>query len=175
MTDGRSDDAGRLDPDQPSGVSDGRGALIRRSFLLQLKLIVDGIRDFLLVPIAMVATLLGLLRGGDEPAREFNRVIELGRQSDEWIDLFGIHQDSAVPNPEVQSSEDVAAGVRSPGPGGNHPRNLEAWANRAEAAIQNEIKSGQLSEQAARALRRALGRTEEDGAPPEKNSEPPGQ
>ncbi len=69
-----------------------RGELIRRSIMLQLKLIVDGVRDFLLVPVALVATLAGLLRGGDDPSREFNRVIELGRATDEWIDLFGVHQ-----------------------------------------------------------------------------------
>lgn len=123
-----------------------RGELIRRSIMLQLKLIVDGVRDFLLVPVALVATLAGLLRGGDDPSREFNRVIELGRATDEWIDLFGVHQ-------AAREAADVPDGAQ-----GASPRNLEEWANRAEAAIQKEINSGELSEQAARALRRAMGR-----------------
>lgn len=138
-----------------------RGTLVRRSFLLQLKLVVDGIRDFLLVPVALVATLLGLLRGGANPAREFDRVIELGRASDEWIDLFGIHQ-------EAQSAQ---ADENNPG----NPRNLEGWAGRAEAVIQAEIRSGELSEQAASALRRALGRPDTGQLQPDDGDQRSGQ
>lgn len=134
-----------------------RSDLIRRSLLLQVKLIVDGVRDFLLVPVALVATLAGLLRSGDDPAREFNRVIELGRASEEWIDLFGTHQ----------QANDARIG-------NNQPKTLEEWAGRAEEAIQKEIKSGELSEQAARAIRRALGR---QGAAPSaaQDGKPEGQ
>ncbi len=190
MTDVGSVDADTPEPGKPGRDVDGRRALLRRSILLQLKLVVDGLRDFLLVPIAMGATLMGLLRGGDEPAREFNRVIELGRATDEWIDLFGIHQapgsqSSDIPGPgvrnpavqstEVQTKEDGdgevrATGEQPPDPGHSYPRNLEEWANRAEAVIQNEIKSGELSEQAARALRRALGRLQEDHKPARQDS-----
>jgi len=177
MTDVGSVEADPPDPGKPGRDFDGRAALLRRSILLQLKLVVDGLRDFLLVPIAMGATLLGLLRGGDEPAREFNRVIELGRATDEWIDLFGIHQASdmhaaEIPGPDVdspdvestemQQGEVRTAGVHPADPDLSPPRNLEEWANHAEAVIQREIKSGELSEQAARALRRALGRRDAD-------------
>lgn len=136
-----------------------RGDLIRRSLLLQIKLIVDGVRDFLLVPVALVATLAGLLRGGDNPAREFDRVIELGRDSEEWIDLFGTHHEA-----------------KSGAAGGQHQNNLEEWASRAEAVIQKEIRSGELSEQAARALRRALGRPDPSSSAPqdEKPADQPG-
>lgn len=135
-----------------------RGDLIRRSLMLQVKLIVDGVRDFLLVPVALVATLVGLLRSGEDPAREFDRVIELGRASDEWIDLFGMHQEAnkAVPGsdqPRGQPGDQPRDQAR------DQPKTLEEWAGRAEEAIQKEIKSGELSEQAARALRSALRRS----------------
>jgi hypothetical protein len=51
----------------------------------------DGFRDLLLLPVSLIASLIGLLRGGEEPDREFNEVIKLGRQSEQWIDLFGNH------------------------------------------------------------------------------------
>lgn len=68
-----------------------RGTLIRNSFVFQLKLMADGLRDLVLLPVSLVATVIGLLKGGDEPDREFRQVIALGRESEKWINLFGSH------------------------------------------------------------------------------------
>ena len=68
-----------------------RGTLIRNTVVFQLKLMADGFRDLLLLPISLIAAIIGLLRGGDEPEREFNQVIEVGRDSEQWINLFGNH------------------------------------------------------------------------------------
>ena len=68
-----------------------RSILIRNTVVFQLKLMVDGLRDLVLLPVSLIATLIGLLRGGDEPEREFNQVIEIGRESEQWINLFGNH------------------------------------------------------------------------------------
>jgi hypothetical protein len=74
------------DPQQSPRIT-----LIRESATLQLKLIADGFRDALLIPVSLIATLLGLLRGGEDCDLEFRRVIKLGRRSERWINLFG-HQ-----------------------------------------------------------------------------------
>ena len=71
--------------------SSKRSELIRNTVVFQLKLMADGIRDLVLLPVSLVATVIGLLRGGDEPEREFLQVIEMGRESEEWINLFGNH------------------------------------------------------------------------------------
>lgn len=68
-----------------------RGDLIRNSVVFQLKLMADGFRDLVLLPISLIATIIGLLRGGDEPEREFLQVIQVGRDSEQWINLFGNH------------------------------------------------------------------------------------
>ena len=68
-----------------------RGVLIRNTVVFQLKLMADGFRDLVLLPVSLIATIIGLLRGGDEPDREFNQVIEVGRESEQWINLFGNH------------------------------------------------------------------------------------
>jgi len=72
-------------------ITSKRGALIRNTVVFQLKLMADGFRDLVLMPVSLVATIIGLLRGGDEPEREFHRVIEIGRDSEQWINLFGNH------------------------------------------------------------------------------------
>lgn len=68
-----------------------RTDLVREAFILQLKLLVDGLRDALLIPLSLVAALIGLARGGPDCDREFRRVVKLGRRSERWINLFG-HQ-----------------------------------------------------------------------------------
>ena len=68
-----------------------RGTLVRNAVVFQLKLMADGLRDLVLLPVSLVATVIGLLRGGDEPEREFLQVIQIGRESEQWINLFGNH------------------------------------------------------------------------------------
>ena len=75
-----------------------RGALVRNTIVFQLKLMADGFRDLVLLPISMIAALIGFLRGGDEPEREFNQVLNLGRDSEKWINLFGNHDVPASTN-----------------------------------------------------------------------------
>ena len=76
-----------------------RVTLVRNTVVFQLKLMADGFRDLLLLPVSLIATLVGLVRGGDEPDREFNQVIQVGRQSEQWINLFGTHDLPESPNP----------------------------------------------------------------------------
>jgi hypothetical protein len=71
-----------------------RATLVRETIVFQLKLMADGFRDLVLLPVSLIATLIGLLRGGDEPAREFNQVLQIGRESEQWINLFGNHEAS---------------------------------------------------------------------------------
>lgn len=69
-----------------------RADLVREAAVLQIKLVADGVRDALLIPLSLIAALIGLLRGGEDCDREFRRVIKLGRRSERWINLFGHQQ-----------------------------------------------------------------------------------
>ena len=82
-----------------------RSILIRNTVVFQLKLMADGFRDLVLIPVSFIAAIIGLLRGGDEPEREFNQVIEIGRESEQWINLFGNHDVPA--NSNMGTSIDV--------------------------------------------------------------------
>lgn len=63
--------------------------LVRKAAVFQLKLVADGLRDALLIPVSLIAALVGLIRGGDDPELEFRRVLKMGRRSERWINLFG--------------------------------------------------------------------------------------
>ena len=80
-----------------------RERLFRQAAVLQLKLVADGLRDAVLIPVSLVAAAVGLLRGGDDCDTEFRRVIDLGRRSERWINLFG-HEEPLLPEGETEPS-----------------------------------------------------------------------
>ena len=109
--------------------------LIRESAILQLKLLADGGRDPVLIPISIVATLVGLFRGGDEPDREYRRVIKLGRRSERWINLFG-HQQPL---------------------GHSHPAgSIDILLHKVEAVIVEQYDKARSSEEASDAISKVL-------------------
>ena len=85
---------------------------MRETALLQIKLLADGFRDAVLIPVSLIAALIGLSRGGDNPDREFRRIIKLGRRSERWINLFGHQRPLGKPHP-ADSLDNVLGRVES--------------------------------------------------------------
>lgn len=79
----------------PEEIRNRRWQLIRDSLVFQGKLIIDGFRDLLLVPAALVATILGLITHPRQPDYYFKQVINWGRGSEAWINLFGQKKQTA--------------------------------------------------------------------------------
>jgi len=109
-----------------------RAALAREAAVFQLKLVADGLRDAVLIPVSLIAAVIGLLRGGDDANREFRSVLDLGRQSERWINLFGDHE----PARGVGSMDDVL--------------------DRVEQALREQARKGTTSEEAREAVGRVL-------------------
>jgi len=65
-----------------------RSEVIRDTFVLQLKLIIDGFRDLLLMPLIFIATLVGLIMHKNKPGRYLYRLLSYGKASEGWIGLF---------------------------------------------------------------------------------------
>ena len=89
-----------------------RANLIREAAVLQVKLLVDGFRDAILIPVSLFAALIGLLRGGENADREYRRVIKLGRHSERWINLFG-HQRALGKSNPIGSMDTVLGQMES--------------------------------------------------------------
>ena len=117
--------------------------LIRESATLQLKLIADGFRDALLIPVSLIATIVGLLRGGEDCDLEFRRVIKLGRRSERWINLFGNQQPLDMRHPA-----------------GSMDRILE----QVESIVVEQYKKGKSASDARDAVRKVI--EEETGEEP---------
>lgn len=82
--------AEEVDSEQPSKQqsSHQRNEVIHDTVVLQLKLIVDGFRDLVLLPVCLVAGVWGLIRHQKNPGRYLYRVLSYGRLSEKWIGLF---------------------------------------------------------------------------------------
>ena len=135
MQEKSTDDAGQ-EPEAPD-----RWTLIRDIAVLQVKLVVDGLRDFLLVPISLVTGIVSLLRGGDTPGTDFYDLLRLGRRSERWINLFG-----AADRVKGKRGEDEAFG------GGD----IDDMVARVESFIVDEYRKGGVTAQAKDRLDKAL-------------------
>lgn len=112
-----------------------RTRLLRESATLQLKLLADGFRDALLIPISIVATLIGLLRGGEDCGLEYHRVIKLGRRSERWINLFGQQKPLGRSNPVGQ---------------------VDSIIDQVESVVTDQYKKGRSAAETRKAVRKAL-------------------
>ena len=106
------------------GKSTPRTRLLRDTLVFQVKLAVDGFRDLILSPISLFTALLDLITGKDR----FYRLLDLGRQSERWINLFGTHDEAGL-------DEAVA---------------------KVEALVREQYQKGNMSETAKETVNRAL-------------------
>lgn len=126
-----------------SATGHSRLSLIRDVVVFQVKLLVDGFRDLLLVPVSIGAGVLSLLHPGNKPGRQFYELLRLGKQSEQWINLFAAA--------EVRPGEPGAAEeTRRP------PADIDDLVSRVEAFIVDEYRKGGITGQARQRLDRAL-------------------
>ncbi|WP_163271595.1 hypothetical protein [Chelativorans alearense] len=71
----------------PQAHGGSRTRLVRRVVLFQVKLFADGLRDFVMSPLSIIAGVLGILFSRD-PEGAYDRLMRFGRETDRWINLF---------------------------------------------------------------------------------------
>ena len=125
--------------------SSKRNQLLRRVVTFQLKLMADGLRDLVLLPVSLVAALIGFMRGGDEPERELNQVMEYGRQTEEWIDLF--EQRASEEHHSSRNAHSLAS--------------IDAVFNTVEEALKQSYQSGSTSDDVQSEIDEALNEAHE--------------
>jgi len=119
-----------------------RRTLVRDVAVFQFKLIVDGLRDLVLVPVSFIAGIVSFVSARDDvPGSQFYELLEVGRQSEHWIDLFG-----ALRN----APREVRNRVRFP------EENMDQILDRIETFVIDEEKRGGITAQARERLERAL-------------------
>jgi hypothetical protein len=119
-----------------------RWTLLRDLGVLQVKLIVDGLRDLILVPASLIAGIISIASGKDgRPGSQFYQLLAWGRESELWINLFGAVKNS----PEA---------IAQPRPFGDH--DIDDIVGRLETFVVDEAKRGGLTSQAKARLDKIL-------------------
>ena len=130
-------DISSTDPDHSA-----RWTLIRDTAVLQVKLIIDGLRDFLLVPASLIAAIVSLAKTRDgKPGPQFYQLLALGKQSERSINLFGAF-DHAPQELEDQSRLGDL--------------NIDELVVRVESFVVDEFKRGGMTKQAKEQIDKAL-------------------
>lgn len=119
-----------------------RWTLIRDIAVFQGKLLVDGLRDLILVPASLVAGIMSLASGShSEPGTQFYRLLGVGKNSELWINLFGALRNAP---PDLEQFEPFPEA------------DIDDIVGRVEAFVVNEHKRGGMTAQARERLEKAL-------------------
>lgn len=86
------------DSDVNKHQEDSRWEMLSHLFVFQIKLILDGLRDAALIPVSIGAGLAGFFLRREDPWRWYSEVLNWGRATDQWIDLFDAHKDQPPPD-----------------------------------------------------------------------------
>jgi len=130
------------EPSQEINSGAGRWTLLRDLGVLQVKLLVDGLRDLILVPTSLITAIISIASSEDgKPGTQFYQLLAWGRESETWINLF-----SALKN----SPQDIGR----PQPFGD--RDIDDIVGRLESFVVDEVKRGGVTTQAKERLDKIL-------------------
>ena len=116
--------------------------LIRDIAVLQVKLIVDGLRDLILVPASLIAGIVSLSKTKDgKPGTEFYALVSAGKQSEHWINLFG-----AIRNAPPEVVDEYNFGKAD----------IDEIVSRVESFVVDEYKRGGVTAQAKERINKAM-------------------
>jgi len=119
-----------------------RWTMLRDLGVLQVKLIVDGLRDIVLVPLSLVAGVVSIASSKDgRPGPQFYHLLAWGKQSEVWINLFGAVKNS----PEK---------IEQPQPFGD--KDIDDIVGRLESFVVDEVRRGGVTSQAKERLDKIL-------------------
>ena len=119
-----------------------RWTLIRDIGVLQVKLIVDGLRDLVLVPLSLAAGIISLLSSKDgKLGLQFYHLLAWGKETEVWINLFGAVKNSpeVIEQPQAFGEKDIDDIVGS-----------------IESFVVDEVKRGGVTTQARDRLNKIL-------------------
>jgi len=126
-----------------------RWDLVRDVAVLQVKLIVDGLRDLILLPASLIAGIVSLVKHEDgHPGPQFYQLLHFGKMSERRINLFGAYSSRN----SREDDEDVGGEV-----------DIDDLVSRVESYVVDEVRRGDITTQAKAKIDQALGAIQRAG------------
>ena len=130
-----------IQPEQEQPPSE-HWTLVRDVAVLQAKLIVDGLRDLVLVPASIIAGIVSLASSTEgRPGTQFYQLLGLGKQSERWINLFGALENAP---PDLEHLEPFPEA------------DMDELVGKLEAFVTDEESRGTVTNQARERLEKVL-------------------
>ncbi|HEX7062271.1 MAG TPA: hypothetical protein VF200_09880 [Woeseiaceae bacterium] len=127
-----------------AGTKNERWPLVRDVLAFQCKLVVDGFRDLVLVPVSLITGLVSVIGKDGTPGREFYDLLRAAQRTERWINLFGA----------VEEREPRETGAADTTPAGTP--DLDTLIARVETFLVDEYRKGGVTAQAKERLDAAL-------------------
>ncbi len=116
--------------------------LVRDVAVLQAKLIIDGLRDLVLVPASIIAGIVSLASSTEgRPGTQFYQLLGLGKQSERWINLFGALENAP---PDLEQMEPFPEA------------DMDELVGKLETFVRDEESRGTVTNQARERLEKVL-------------------
>ena len=129
------------DAAKPSADSAARNRLLRDAVVFQGKLILDGLRDVVLFPAALIAAGIDFLKKDEPVGKRFYDVLHFGQQTEDWIDLFEAVErapETGTPRPTIDAPS------------------LDDFIDDFERKLKAEYEKGDITASAREAVDRAI-------------------
>jgi hypothetical protein len=145
--------------------------LIRENIKFQIKLTLDAVRDLFLSPVAIICTVLDIIRGNSLEQGHFQRLMQWGHNTDHWLNLFGDlplktnaetpAEDRVIDGNQDQDSapKDISDTLFSEQNNSDKNRvdiNLDMLLGKVEAVLDEQQKKGDLTKTAKQKIERYL-------------------
>ena len=121
----------------PAQGNDDHWKFLRDVLVFQLKMLLDNVRDFALMPVSLVAALIDLIFKGDRQGALFYQVLKWGAHSERVIDVY-----SAIEEHEK--------------PGLNPSYTVDAVIARLEGVLVREVEKGGTAASVKAAMDRTI-------------------
>ncbi len=119
-----------------------RWGLARDVVVLQLKLVLEGVRDVVLGPLGLIAGLVGVATDSERPARLFRGVLRGGLRFDDWLNLYGALENRRARDPDEPTLPPKTS--------------ADDWLDRIEQAVVDQYEKGGLTRAAKDRIDRLL-------------------
>ena len=125
----------------PATREHDRSVVVRDMIVFQLKLVVDGLLDLVLLPASLITGLIGIIRGGPDPGSEFYALMRFGRRGERWVNLFGAVKPEREPAPDAKPLS---------------ANDLDDLVTRVESFLVDEYRKREVTAQTRQGLKAAL-------------------
>jgi hypothetical protein len=123
----------------PRNSADDRWKFVRDVAVFQLKLLLDNVRDLVLMPVSLVAALIDLVFRGEREGTRFYKVLRWGSHSEEVINVYSAIEHHEPGNFKVSPSYTVDGVIA-----------------RLENVLKREVEKGGTAASAKAAMDRAI-------------------